>query len=231
MGRVARIKYPNQIYSVVTRVNNSEFMFNQNLVAETFLEHLKVLKQKLDFKLFAFIIMSTHVHLLIKPNDEISDISHIMRHINGGFAQKFNMFNKRKGHFWLERFKSKIVEPGQYLANTVIYFALNPIKAGITDNPLKFKYSSIHNIVDTNKFGDILDPLPESLQQVLKEFIKRERFVELVERTVRFAKKFSFNLRKSWLEQRHRHFVGSSNFIKNNIINTFGLQINQEKNI
>lgn len=212
MPRTRRIKAPGNVYSVVTRVNNSEFCFADFSLSEAFLEHLKEVKEEHKFKLYAFVIMSSHVHLLIEPNDEISDISRIMRHINGQFAQKFNSIYNRKGHFWMQRFSSKIVEWGQYMANTIIYFALNPVKAGVTDNPLKYTYSSIHNITQ-NKYAGLVDELPEELNETIKEFLKRNNFIELLEKCIRVMKKFSFDLDKSIFDQRFKYFIGSNSFM------------------
>ena len=215
MPRIARIKAPGQIYSVVTRVNNSEFIFNDFSLCEAFLDHIKQVKHKLGFKLYGFVIMATHVHMLIEPDDEKSAISDVMCAINGKFAQKYNCFHKRKGHFWMQRFASKIVERGAYFANSLIYFALNPVKAGVCANPLEFKYSSIHNTA-SGAFADILDELPADLKEILLEFLKRNNYLELFEKCTRMLKKFSFALRKTQLEQRFRHFCGSSTFINHN---------------
>ena len=222
MPRSARIKAENQVYSVVTRVNNSGFVFENDTVCQMFLAHLQEIKEKLKFKIYAFVLMSSHVHLLIEPDDQAADISEIMFYINGKFAQKFNLFNGRKGHFWMERFSSKLVEYGRHLANTIAYFAMNPVKAGITDNPLEFKYSSIHNLVN-GSFAEILDPLPQEFRDFLEEFLKINDFVELLDKCTKIIKRFSFSLNKSKQEQRYRNFIGSSSFIaKNNQF--FGLQ-------
>jgi len=217
MARAPRIKASDQIYSVVTRVNNSGFHFQNPDIATAFLDHLKLIKQKLKFKLYGFVIMSTHVHLLIQSNDDIADISEIMKHINGYFAVKFNRYHNIKGHFWMERFKSKIIQDIGYLVNTIIYFALNPVRAGITINPLNYKFSSINNIKDDTLFADVLDPLPKEYAQYLKDFLEREMFLEfiadLATRTY-LGLKYSFNLRKTKRDQIYKNFIGEYRFIK-----------------
>jgi putative transposase len=215
MPRTARIKALGQIYSVVTRVNNSEFTFSDFSLCEAFLDHLKQVKTKLGFKLYGFVLMSSHIHLLIEPDDEKSAISEVMCAINGKFSQKYNRFYERKGHFWMQRFASKIVERGTYFVNTLIYFALNPVRAGICTNPLEFKYSSIQN-VKTGLFADIIDELPFGLKEIILEFLKRNNYVELLKKCTRLIKKFSFDLKKNPREQRFRHFCGSSSFIEHN---------------
>jgi len=221
MSRKPRIKIKNQIYSVVTRINNSGFHFQNTDIATAFLDHIKSIKQKLQFKLYGFVIMSTHVHLLIQSNDEIADISEIMQHINGYFAVKFNRYNKIKGHFWMERFKSKIVQDVSYLVNTIIYFALNPIRAGIAKNPLNYKFSSINNIKDEKVFADILDPLPKEYKQALKDFLEKEKFLEFVSNLAMrtyLNLKYSFDLSKSKRDQIYKNYIGGYAFIKNGIL-------------
>ena len=224
MSRQARIKGPNQIYSVVTRVNDSKFIFVDDSIVKIFLNHLKEIKEKLKFKLYGFIIMATHVHLLLESNDEVADVSAIMKHINGGFAQKFNCKYKKKGHFWMERFKSKIVQDMSYVMNTLIYFAMNPVKAGVVDNPLNYKYSSIHNILYKDQYADLLDPIPLELEALIANFLKRENFVAFVQKAInklqKTAKIFSFNLRKSKKEQVFRNYIGSRNFAKLNMFSS-----------
>lgn len=215
MPRTARIKAPGQVYSVVTRVNNSEFLFSDFSLCEAFLDHVKEVKKKLGFKLYGFVLMSSHVHMLIEPDDEKSAISDVMCAINGKFSQKYNSYYKRKGHFWMQRFSSKIVERGQYFANTLIYFALNPVRAGICVNPLEYSYSSIHQQV-SGKFSDILDALPDAVKEFIDRFLKEHDFVALLERCTRLLKKFSFHLRKTSFDQRFKHFCGSSVFVGKN---------------
>jgi len=221
MARTARIKAKNQIYSVVTRVNNSSFHFQNADIATAFLDHIKIVKQKLQFKLYGFVIMSTHIHLLIQSNDEIADISEIMKHINGYFAVKFNRYHKTKGHFWMERFKSKIVQDLSYLVNTIIYFALNPVKAGIIKNPLNYKFSSINNIKDITLFADVLDPLPPEYKKALTDFLEKERFLEIISNLATrtyLGLKYSFNLKKTKQAQIYKKFIGGYSFIKKGVL-------------
>ncbi len=202
-------------------MNYSNLHFDDPRVANAFLDHLKGIKKKLQFKLYGFVIMATHVHLLIQTKDELSDISEVMKQINGYFAVKFNSYNKVKGHFWMERFKSKIVQDFKYLVNTIIYFALNPVRAGITSNPLKYKFSSINNIKDEKIFADILDPLPEEYQKIVKEFLEREKFLafvtDLAQRTY-LGLKYSFNLTKNQQDQRYKYCIGSYKFTLNGFL-------------
>ena len=67
--------------------------------------------------------------------ERLFDVSEYMRNINGTFAQWYNRIHDRRGHFWAERFKSKIIDTGPYLGNCTLYVELNGVRAGIVERP------------------------------------------------------------------------------------------------
>jgi len=213
MCRLPRIKIPDQIYSVVTQTNEKKFIFKDKAVCEEFLIQLKRAKNKHKFKLYAFEIMPTHVHLCIEPNDKQADISTIMRTINGNFAMKYNSVLKRYGRFWRGRFKSKIIQDKVHLIRTIVYFALNPIRAGIKKGILEYEFSSIHSMY-SGKYTDLIDPLPRRYEQLIKDFFERKNYLSNIfkkdiAKLNRIMKKYSFNLTRSKEDQRYRHFIGN----------------------
>jgi len=118
----------------------------------------------------------------------------------------------------MERFNSKIIQDITYLVNTIIYFALNPVRAGIAKNPLNYKFSSINNIKDEKLFADILDPLPKEYKDNLVAFLEKEHFLEFVEHLAKrtyLGLKYSFNLTKKKRDQLYKNFSGGYGFIKN----------------
>jgi len=211
MPRRPRIKAPFNIYSVVTRVNEKQFRFEDSAACEEFLKHLKEVKMKLKFKVYGFVIMASHIHLCLQTNDDVADISKVMKAINGGFAVKYNKFFHKKGHFWMERFKSKVIQDFSYLARTIIYFASNPVRAGLVENPLKYRFSSIQHLYDPVIFKEILDDMPTDIIITIKELLAYE-FTTLIRKCKRIMKQFSFELKKSANEQRFRDFIGSNKF-------------------
>jgi putative transposase len=70
--------------------------------------------------------------------DRMYDLSVFQKELKGQFAQWYNRLHKRVGHLWSERFKSVIVEKGQALAAVSAYIDLNPVRAGICEDPKDF---------------------------------------------------------------------------------------------
>jgi len=70
------------------------------------------------------------------------DLSQFMQ----GFLQRFTLWHnrktKRKGHLWEDRFKSVIVEDGVAAKTMAAYIDLNPVRAGMVENPEDYRWSS-----------------------------------------------------------------------------------------
>ena len=72
------------------------------------------------------------------------NISPFMKEVKQSFTKYYNKLHSRKGTLWEERFKSVIVENDELsLTATAAYIDLNSVRAGIKDDPRKYKWSSI----------------------------------------------------------------------------------------
>jgi putative transposase len=68
------------------------------------------------------------------------DISIFFKELKGYFAQSFNQRHNRYGALWAERFKSVLLEGGQALAAVAAYIELNPVGAGLCNDPKDYRY-------------------------------------------------------------------------------------------
>lgn len=85
-----------------------------------------------------------------------SNISKFMHEIKLRFTWFFNKRHDHKGYFWGERFKSVIVEDGDALLNCLAYIDLNPLRAGLVEQPEDYRWSSIGWHVQTGNKGHFL---------------------------------------------------------------------------
>ena len=70
------------------------------------------------------------------------DLSQFMKVLKQRFTQWFNKRHARKGTLWEDRFKSVLVEDG-YTARVIsAYIDLNPVRAGIVEEPARYRWSS-----------------------------------------------------------------------------------------
>jgi putative transposase len=70
------------------------------------------------------------------------DLSQFMQGFLQRYTQWHNGKTKRKGHLWEDRFKSVIVEDGVASKTMAAYIDLNPVRAGMVENPEEYRWSS-----------------------------------------------------------------------------------------
>ena len=73
------------------------------------------------------------------------DLSWFMRLLKQRFAQWYNYRGspgggKRDGYLWSDRFRSVIVEPGRAVRAVAAYIDLNPVRAGLAEDPAGYRW-------------------------------------------------------------------------------------------
>ncbi len=68
------------------------------------------------------------------------DVSFFMKGLKQRFTGWHNRRQGRKGTLWEERFKSVLVESGQALVTMATYIDLNPVRAGLVDDPKEYRW-------------------------------------------------------------------------------------------
>src|SRR5438552_15027945 len=140
MARKARAEVEGGLYHVITRGNNRRQVFNSPADYEKFLSLLAVQKTKLPFFLYAYCLMTNHVHLLIER--QASAVGRIMHRLLSGYAQYYNRRYRRVGHLLQGRHKAILCQSDRYLSELVRYIHLNPMRAKMVSQPEQYQYSS-----------------------------------------------------------------------------------------
>ena len=138
MGRRPRILVPGGIYHVYNRVSRGAHVFRDDEEADR-LEHLlAATKERDDFQILAWCVMSNHYHLALRMGEVA--LSRSMRTIHQRFAQSFNGRHRFFGPFWQGRYRSKQVDDDAYLRQLIVYVHLNPVTAGIVKDASKYRW-------------------------------------------------------------------------------------------
>jgi putative transposase len=107
---------------------------------DRFLETLLRFKKSNNYELYAYCLMSNHVHLLIK---EVEDtIQRLMKRLGVSYVYYFNKKYNRVGHLFQDRYKSESIDTEQYLLGCSRYIHTNPIAAGLVKFPEEYHWSS-----------------------------------------------------------------------------------------
>ena len=161
MPRTARQKSPSHIYHIITRGINKQDLFLNFEDRWKYLHILSDNARKFSYSLYAYCLMSNHVHLLI--NEQNASISEIMKCIDTSYAVYFNRKHERTGYVFQNRFLSEAVDSQYYLLAACRYIHQNPVKAHMVHSPSQYRWSSYTAYVSNNTRDSLLD----------KEFILR----------------------------------------------------------
>ena len=145
MPRQARKHSESGIYHVMLRGINQQQIFEDTEDCDKFIQILQESKAVSDFKIFAYCLMSNHIHLLIKFEKE--PIEQVFKRIGARYVYWFNVKYQRVGHLFQDRFKSEPVENDEYFLTVLRYIHQNPVKAGICKKVEDYKYSSYQEYI------------------------------------------------------------------------------------
>jgi putative transposase len=155
--RKPRLLLEGAWYHVTARVNRGEMLFDRDEVKELFLVLLTRAKKRYKFQVMNFCIMENHVHLMVQPAKGVS-LSDIMRWLLGVFAQAYNKRRGWTGHFWGDRFHSRILAGLRQIAIAFGYIDANPVKASLVDHPWEWRHGGYWH--DWTRNREVLDPSP-----------------------------------------------------------------------
>jgi putative transposase len=135
-----RIELPGGYYHVCTRGNNRRPIFVDDRDRGVFLMMLRRLARKHGWAVYAYCLMTNHYHLLLQLSD--GGLSRGMCELNGGLALDFNERHRRSDHLFGRRFWSDLVDHEWHLLASCRYIVLNPVRAGLGDDPASWPWSS-----------------------------------------------------------------------------------------
>jgi len=145
MSRPIRIEFSGAFYHVTARGDRRENIYDDDIDRERFLEILGQIIEGFNWVCHAYCLMSNHYHLLIETPD--GNLSKGMRQLNGVFTQASNRRHQRSGHLFQGRYKAILVDSDTYLMELMRYVVLNPVRAGMEDQPGKWPWSSYNAMV------------------------------------------------------------------------------------
>jgi len=172
MPRVARIKSSTGIYHLMTRGINQQNIFSSDDDYERFLNTLSRYSRKSNCEIYAYCLMDNHIHLLLKEGQE--PLATTMKRIGTSYVYYYNWQYNRKGHLFQDRFKSEPVEDDAYFLTVLRYIHQNPVKAGITDDPVTYPWSSYTEYTDKVKLVNTsfaLKLFNQDHEKAIEEFI------------------------------------------------------------
>ena len=162
MGKWRTIEHPGAAYFVTSSVIDFVKVFDQNVYTRIILKNLDFYRNRHNFKLYAFVIMPEHLHLIIHPPQE-SSIKDVMRNFKSytskeltsqltddgrfGVLNRLSKFASRRIQhpFWAEGNRPLGIYTEKTLRSKIDYIHANPLRRGLVKNLGDYPYSSFRN--------------------------------------------------------------------------------------
>jgi len=141
MPRLPRCAPPDVPQHVIQRGNNRCACFAVDADYRYFRDCLLAACKKHGCRIHAYVFMTNHAHLLVTPSTETA-LAQVMQSVGRRYVGYFNATYRRTGTLWEGRYKSTVIESSSYLFACSRYIELNPVRAGLADNPAAYPWSS-----------------------------------------------------------------------------------------
>ncbi len=117
---------------------------------------LKFYQNKLDLRIFAYVIMLNHIHLIAQCDDMVTfcrsfksytskELFRMLEKEENKFLEKSFRNNKGKPSIWIPNNWPELVYTEEFFDQKLNYIHNNPVTKGYVDLPEKWKYSSARN--------------------------------------------------------------------------------------
>lgn len=140
MARKPRIHSPGGLYHVIFRGNGGQPVFLREDDRYRFYLLLQEGTVRFAYRIHAFCLMTNHIHLALQVGD--IPLQRGMQNLSFRYTRWINWREKRTGHLFQGRYKAVLVDADSYLLELVRYIHLNPVRAGVVQNPEKYPWSS-----------------------------------------------------------------------------------------
>lgn len=200
MSRPLRVEFEGAHYHVMNRGFGGLVLFDDDSDYRRLLALLEDIHTRWQVLIYAYCCMNTHYHILLQTPQ--GNLSRVMRHLDGLYAQRFNHMRGRGGPLFRGRYKAILVDADAYLLQVVRYIHLNPVEAGLVTDPTAYAWSS-HRL-----YGTVSAPGWLARHEILSQFSSIETFEDFVSQG-NDEKLMDFYRRRRWSP-----FLGREGFLE-----------------
>jgi REP element-mobilizing transposase RayT len=158
MPRKPRIEYSGAFYHVIVRGNQKQRVFKDAADFQKYLLTLTVYKNRTGCRIYAYVLMNNHLHLLIETQDV--PLSKVMQGVNQAYTMYFNRRYRTVGHLFQGRYKAIVCDKEAYLLGLLKYIHQNPLRAKIAERLDHYPWSSHHAYTGKNNPLGLVDTDP-----------------------------------------------------------------------
>ena len=147
MPRAGRVFFDGAVYHVYNRLARGERVFAEDEMAERFVGLLREVTARDGVTVFAWALLPNHYHLALRTGAVA--LERPMKSLQQRTTRRVNAGRGVFGPLWQGRYRAKLVEDRRYLDQLLVYIHLNPVVAGLVEDPADYGWSGHREILKT----------------------------------------------------------------------------------
>ena len=201
---------PGIPHHITQRGNAQQNIFDDATDRDVYLKLLRRYASEEGLGIWAWCLMTNHVHLLAVPQTGDA-LASALGHTHRDYARYHNTRSAKTGHLWQARYYScPVDQPG--VCTVAAYIERNPVRAGLVELAEDFAWSSAVAHVTDHDAADLLDHVPwrdaypkDRWREALRIGIHDEALGERIRRATMSGRPFGsaeFTKELEWAAQR-----------------------------
>ena len=147
-------------------------LFTRKASVEILIESFKYIQQTDNFKLYAYVILENHIHIVAQSDDIGKSMAKFKRHTARQLIlllkkenvktilEQLTFYKKahkidREYQLWQEGIQPKLIQNDAMMIDTIKYIHYNPVKRGYVDEASHWRYSSARDYAGTSGLLDV----------------------------------------------------------------------------
>jgi len=171
-----KINEPEGIYYLTLQIVGRVDIFSRKIYKDIVIDCLKYCQKQKGLEIFAFVIMSNHIHIMCRSNN--GDLSGVIRDFKNFTSKKFlevvhsEIESRKEWMIMVFKYHAKLKKGQQYqvwthenhaehiysqkfIEQKINYIHQNPVRSGIVKFPEEYVYSSAKNYADEDSILDV----------------------------------------------------------------------------
>lgn len=146
MARRPRREEAGAVHHVFARHNEQRLLFRDDADRRRYLAGLALVVGRFSWQCMSYCLMPNHLHLLVAT--PMANLGRGMQRLHGDYGRWFADRRRKPGHVFQGRYGAVRVESDEQLWTVARYIALNPVVAGLADDPEAWTWGSHAAVVE-----------------------------------------------------------------------------------
>ena len=143
MARLPRLSLAGHVHHVVQRGHNRQDIVLDDADRERWKAFLADAAVTYRVDVHAWLLLNDHFHLVVTPAEPPA-LGRMMQALSRRHAAEFNRRHGRSGTLWEGRFRSSLVQPGDWVLDSILYVESHAARHhGTVDHALQEPWSSL----------------------------------------------------------------------------------------